>query len=285
MAGDTVTRAQLTEAVYQEVGLSRNESAELVESVIAEISDALERGEMVKISSFGSFAVRRKGQRIGRNPKTGQEVPISPRRGLVFRASHALNNPGNQPLAPPGATRRTSPSRERAEGCRHWRNRLWRAGQQAGSGVSHHRRGRRGPRPAGACAAFLGVEIPAAEAAEARRRAALLPARGYRAAVAHSRVLIPGRLHDPRRAEVAGRGHARRVGRGGGARPQPVPARPASGAASRGGCPAARPGPPPRRRAGGRGPRPRSSPAAPRPAPLRPPPGAAPNRRPRPALP
>jgi integration host factor subunit alpha len=100
MAGHTVTRAQLTEAVYQEVGLSRNESAELVESVIAEISDALERGEMVKISSFGSFAVRHKGQRVGRNPKTGQEVPISPRRVLVFRASHALKhqiNDGNGP--------------------------------------------------------------------------------------------------------------------------------------------------------------------------------------------
>ena len=100
MAGHTVTRAQLTEAVYQEVGLSRNESAELVESVIAEISEALERGEMVKISSFGSFAVRHKGQRVGRNPKTGQEVPISPRRVLVFRASHALKhqiNNGNSP--------------------------------------------------------------------------------------------------------------------------------------------------------------------------------------------
>ena len=108
MAGQTVTRAQLTEAVYQEVGLSRNESAELVESVIAEISDALERGEMVKISSFGSFAVRRKGQRIGRNPKTGQEVPISPRRVLVFRASHALKNQINQALASPGAPRRPS---------------------------------------------------------------------------------------------------------------------------------------------------------------------------------
>src|SRR5207247_6147242 len=59
---------------------------------IAAISDALERGEMVKISSFGSFAVRQKGQRIGRNPKTGQEVPISPRRVLVFRASHALKH-------------------------------------------------------------------------------------------------------------------------------------------------------------------------------------------------
>jgi len=104
MAGHTVTRAQLTEAVYQEVGLSRNESAELVESVIAEISSALERGEMVKISSFGSFSVRHKGQRVGRNPKTGQEVPISPRRVLVFRASHALkgqiNNTAPAPRVP-----------------------------------------------------------------------------------------------------------------------------------------------------------------------------------------
>ena len=90
MAGDTVTRAHLAEAVYREIGLSRGEAAELVESVIAEISDALERGEAVKILAFGSFAVRRKGQRIGRNPKTGQEVPISPRRVLVFRASPAL---------------------------------------------------------------------------------------------------------------------------------------------------------------------------------------------------
>jgi integration host factor subunit alpha len=88
----TVTRAQLSEAVYQEVGLSRNESAALVETVLAEIADALARGEMVKISSFGSFAVRRKGRRIGRNPKTGTEVPISPRRVLVFRASHVLKD-------------------------------------------------------------------------------------------------------------------------------------------------------------------------------------------------
>ena len=103
MAGHTVTRAQLSEAVYQEVGLSRNESAELVESVIAEISGALERGEMVKISSFGSFAVRQIGQRVGRNPKTGQEVPISPRRVLVFRASHALKDQINNKLAETGS--------------------------------------------------------------------------------------------------------------------------------------------------------------------------------------
>ena len=65
-------------------------SADLVESVLGEISDALMRDEMVKISSFGSFFVRQKGQRVGRNPKTGEEVPILPRRVLVFRPSHVL---------------------------------------------------------------------------------------------------------------------------------------------------------------------------------------------------
>ncbi len=102
MADQTVTRAQLSEAVYQEVGLSRNESADLVETVIEEICNALARGEMVKISSFGSFAVRRKGRRIGRNPKTGQEVPISPRRVLVFRASHLLKDQINVALSGKG---------------------------------------------------------------------------------------------------------------------------------------------------------------------------------------
>ena len=92
MKGNTVTRAHLAEAVYQEVGLSRNESADLVETVLKEIADALARGENVKISSFGSFFVRNKGQRIGRNPKTGEEVPINPRRVLVFRASHVLKD-------------------------------------------------------------------------------------------------------------------------------------------------------------------------------------------------
>ena len=100
MNGRTVTRADLGEAVYQEVGLSRNESADLVESVLAEISGALIRGEMVKISSFGSFTVRQKGERVGRNPKTGEEVPILPRRVLVFRASHVLKNRINEKLLP-----------------------------------------------------------------------------------------------------------------------------------------------------------------------------------------
>ncbi len=80
----------LAEAVFQEVGLSRNESAELVESVLQHVSDALARGETVKISSFGTFSVRTKSARMGRNPKTGEEVPISPRRVLTFRPSHLM---------------------------------------------------------------------------------------------------------------------------------------------------------------------------------------------------
>src|ERR1700689_3602360 len=90
MAGKTVTRADLCEAVYQKVGLSRTESATLVELVLKEITDCLERGETVKLSSFGSFVVRKKGQRIGRNPKTGKEVPISPRRVMGFKPSAIL---------------------------------------------------------------------------------------------------------------------------------------------------------------------------------------------------
>lgn len=92
MESRTITRADLAEAVYEEVGLSRNESSELVETVIDEISNALVDGDTVKISSFGSFGVKEKGERIGRNPKTGVEVPISPRKVLVFRASHVLKD-------------------------------------------------------------------------------------------------------------------------------------------------------------------------------------------------
>lgn len=92
MTNRTLTRAQLSEAVYQEVGLSRNESADLVETVLNEIVDTLAQGHSVKVSSFGSFHVRSKGGRVGRNPKTGQEVPIQPRRVLVFRASHVLKD-------------------------------------------------------------------------------------------------------------------------------------------------------------------------------------------------
>ena len=94
-----MTRADLTEAVYHEVGLSRSESAELVESVLGEISETLIQGDAVKISSFGSFSVRDKAQRVGRNLKTGEAVPILPRRVLVFRPSHVLKDRIHQALS------------------------------------------------------------------------------------------------------------------------------------------------------------------------------------------
>ncbi|MFW2436743.1 MAG: integration host factor subunit alpha [Parvibaculales bacterium] len=96
MTGKTVTRADLSEAVHNEIGLSRSESAQLIETVLGEISDALVGGEDVKLSSFGSFIVRQKNGRIGRNPKTGEEVPIDPRRVLTFRASHVLKEKINK---------------------------------------------------------------------------------------------------------------------------------------------------------------------------------------------
>ena len=85
-----VTRAELAEAIYHEVGLSLNESAKLLDQVLEEVSKALEQGAAVKLSSFGSFAVRDKKMRMGRNPKTGVDVPISPRRILSFHPSHIL---------------------------------------------------------------------------------------------------------------------------------------------------------------------------------------------------
>jgi integration host factor subunit alpha len=92
MSEKTLTRMDLSEAVFREVGLSRNESASLVESVLQHMSEALASGEMVKISSFGTFSVRDKTARVGRNPKTGDEVPISPRRVLTFRPSHLMKD-------------------------------------------------------------------------------------------------------------------------------------------------------------------------------------------------
>lgn len=92
MTTGTLTRADLTEAVFQAVGLSRTDSAQMVEDMLEEVCGALAKGETVKLSSFGTFAVRQKSQRMGRNPKTGDEVPIAPRRVLVFRPSHVLKS-------------------------------------------------------------------------------------------------------------------------------------------------------------------------------------------------
>jgi integration host factor subunit alpha len=96
MGGKTLTRADLAEAVVRKVGLPRNESQELVELVLSEISGSLARGEQVKLSSFGSFGIREKGERMGRNPKTGKEVPITPRKVLVFRPSNIMKDRINQ---------------------------------------------------------------------------------------------------------------------------------------------------------------------------------------------
>jgi integration host factor subunit alpha len=92
MTGKTLTRADLAEAVVEKVGLPRNESQDLVELVLDEISGSLAGGDSVKLSSFGSFGIRQKGQRVGRNPKTGKEVPITPRRVLVFRPSNIMKD-------------------------------------------------------------------------------------------------------------------------------------------------------------------------------------------------
>lgn len=92
MSEKTLTRMDLSESVFREVGLSRNESADLVESVLEKISTSLVAGEQVKISSFGTFSIRQKNARVGRNPKTGEEAPIPPRRVLTFRPSHLMKD-------------------------------------------------------------------------------------------------------------------------------------------------------------------------------------------------
>ncbi len=91
----TTTRSTLSEAVFKNVGLSRNESANLVDSVFSEILTSLIKGDDVKISSFGTFIVREKKERIGRNPKTGEEVPITARSVVTFRASNVLKSKVN----------------------------------------------------------------------------------------------------------------------------------------------------------------------------------------------
>jgi len=98
MSQNTLTRADLADAVVRHVGLSRNESHDLVEMVLGEICTSLEDGEQVKLSSFGSFGVREKGERVGRNPKTGEEKTILPRRVLVFKASQIMKDRINSRL-------------------------------------------------------------------------------------------------------------------------------------------------------------------------------------------
>jgi integration host factor subunit alpha len=105
--GKTLTRADLTEAVYEQAGLPRNEAAEVVELVLKQIVYALERGETIKLSSFGSFGLRQKSARTGRNPKTGQIVPITPRKVIVFKASNIMKERINVGLTKPGKPARS----------------------------------------------------------------------------------------------------------------------------------------------------------------------------------
>lgn len=100
MSTGTVTRADLAEALYREIGLSRSESAQLVENVIDHIIDALIRGETVKLAGFGTFSLRDKNERIGRNPKTGKAVQITSRRVLVFKPSQVLRERVDSALSP-----------------------------------------------------------------------------------------------------------------------------------------------------------------------------------------
>jgi len=96
MSETTLTRAGLVEAVYREVGLSRNECSDLIESVLDEVAKSLVQDNTVKISGFGTFTSRSKSQRIGRNPKTGEEVPITPRRVVTFKPSNILKEAVDQ---------------------------------------------------------------------------------------------------------------------------------------------------------------------------------------------
>ncbi len=98
MTIQTLTRAQLAEAIFTEIGFPRSDSARLVDELLEEMSATLVEGEAVRLSSFGSFHLRDKNERIGRNPKTGEEVPIKSRRVLVFRASHILKDKINRSL-------------------------------------------------------------------------------------------------------------------------------------------------------------------------------------------
>lgn len=116
--GKTLTRADLAEAVFEKVGLPRNEAAELVELVLKQIVYALERGEPIKLSSFGSFGLRQKSERVGRNPKTGEVVPITPRRVIIFKASNIMKDRINATLSKPVKPAKPAPEKKRAASSR-----------------------------------------------------------------------------------------------------------------------------------------------------------------------
>jgi integration host factor subunit alpha len=116
VTGKTLTRADLAEAVFEKVRLPRNEAAELVELVLKQIVYALERGESIKLSSFGSFGLRQKSERVGRNPKTGEVVPITPRRVIIFKASNIMKERINAALSKPAKPAEPPKSAEPEDG-------------------------------------------------------------------------------------------------------------------------------------------------------------------------
>src|SRR6266568_43222 len=201
MAGKTVTRADLCEAVYQKVGLSRTESATLVEMVLKEITDSLERGETVKLSSFGSFVVRKKGQRIGRNPKTGKEVPISPRRVMVFKPSAILKQRINSDDPTPIDFEDTSGGgkEDQAKKDQACRTGVARGGEGARR-IPHHQRSGGRSECSAACAAVLGKPFQRNQADEARWRPSLLPPGRCRPPARHQAPALWRGLYDPRGA-------------------------------------------------------------------------------------
>src|ERR1700694_2945168 len=152
-----LTKAEMAEAVFNQLGLNKREARELVDLFFEEVRAALSGGEQVKLSGFGNFDLRDKNQRPGRNPKTGEEIPISARRVVTFRPGQKL--------------------KARVEtyvGAKEYRP----AAGDTRQALLHHRRGERAVRREAACAALLGAGISAAEAGEAARQPALLPAPG-----------------------------------------------------------------------------------------------------------
>ncbi len=101
----TITRINITEAIYEEIGLSRKDSGDVLDMVIEEIKSELEKGNEVKLSSFGTFSLRKKNERIGRNPKTGKEAKISPRTVISFKPSQTLRKAADSGVMPIKKTR------------------------------------------------------------------------------------------------------------------------------------------------------------------------------------
>ena len=100
----TLTKAELAEMLFDRVGLNKREAKDIVDTFFEEIRDALARGEPVKLSGFGNFQVRHKPPRPGRNPKTGETIPIAARRVVTFHASQKLKGAVEHPCEPVSAS-------------------------------------------------------------------------------------------------------------------------------------------------------------------------------------